>query len=35
MFAVDSNDALYGGTPKFIAELNTMAEVAISQVSVY
>ena len=30
--SVDSNDALYGCTPKFIAELNTMAEAAVVKV---
>ncbi len=30
--AVDSNDSLYGGTPKFVAELNSMSQSAVAKV---
>lgn len=30
--AVDSNETLYGGDPKFIAEINKLCETLIGQV---
>lgn len=30
--AVDSNDALYGGDAKFLAEINKLSETVVSQI---